>query len=148
MRKWWAKIWKLSDWKHPFVHTNLCRNFFVSNQVASKKPNYCNKLTTVNMMKYRLSIQLFKIYNVYSSMTLLFDYLAPLQNDTIVMSQCMQFILGDKGEATCLIREYLWLKERGRERGNRALTLGQNMDTQTLLRFAHIHTEGAAYCLY
>ena len=33
-------------------------------------------------------------------MTLLFYYLAPLQNDTDVMSRCMQFIFGDKGEAT------------------------------------------------
>ena len=49
-------------------------------------------------------------------MTLFFYYLAPLQNDTVVTSQCMQFTFGDKGEATFLIRvSYLWLKERGRE---------------------------------
>ena len=40
-----------------------------------------------------------------SSMTLLFYYLAPLQNNNIVTSQCMQFIFGDKGEAMCLMRE-------------------------------------------
>ena len=38
-------------------------------------------------------------------MTRLFYYLAPRQNDTVVTSQCMQFTLGDKGEANCLIRE-------------------------------------------
>ena len=32
-----------------------------------------------------------------SSMTLLFYYLAPLQNDTNVMLRCMQFIFWDKG---------------------------------------------------
>ena len=42
----------------------------------------------------------------YNSMNLLFYYLAPLQNDTNVTSQCMLFIFGDKGAATCLIREY------------------------------------------
>ena len=40
-----------------------------------------------------------------SIMTLLFYYLAPLQNCTDVTSLCMQFIFGDKGAATCLIRE-------------------------------------------
>ena len=38
-------------------------------------------------------------------MTLLFYYLAPLQNDTVVKSRCMQFNFGGKGEATCLIRK-------------------------------------------
>ena len=40
-----------------------------------------------------------------SSMTLLFYFLAPLQNYTDVTSWCMQFIFGDKGAATCLIRK-------------------------------------------
>ena len=40
-----------------------------------------------------------------SSINLLFYYLAPLQNYTYVTSQCTQFIFGDKGAATCLIRE-------------------------------------------
>ena len=31
-----------------------------------------------------------------SSMTLLFYYLAPLQNDAVVTSRCIQFNLGDK----------------------------------------------------
>ena len=43
---------------------------------------------------------------------------------------------------------YLWLKERGRERGNRASALGRNMDTQGLLCFAHIQTECAAYSTF
>ena len=51
-----------------------------------------------------------------SSMTLLFYYLAPLQNDTDMTSRCMQFIFGDKGEVP-----YLWLKERGRERGKKSI---------------------------
>ena len=40
-----------------------------------------------------------------SSMTLLFYYLAPLQNDTVLTSQCIHFNFWDKGEANCLIRE-------------------------------------------
>ena len=36
-----------------------------------------------------------------SSMLLLFYYLAPLQNDAVVMSGCMQFTFGDKGEFIC-----------------------------------------------
>ena len=51
------------------------------------------------------TLMLLGLNKVNSSMTLLFYYLAPLQNDTIVMSLCMQFNFGDKGEATYLIRE-------------------------------------------
>ena len=54
---------------------------------------------------------------LYGSMTLLFYFLAPLQNDTIVTSWCMQFNFGDKGEATCLIRECpscVWKRRDGR----------------------------------
>ena len=32
--------------------------------------------------------------------------------------------------------------------GNRALSLRRNMDTQGLVRFAHIQTEGAAYSTF
>ena len=65
-----------------------------------------------------------------SSMTLLFYYWAPLQNDTVVKSRCMQFIFWDKGAATYLIRECpdLWLKKKGRQRGKRASVLGRNME--------------------
>ena len=38
-----------------------------------------------------------KIWSSDSSKTLLFYYLAPLQNKTIVTSRCMQFNFGDKG---------------------------------------------------
>ena len=57
-----------------------------------------------------------------SSMTLLFYYLALLQNDTDVTSQCMQFIFGDKGPATCLNRECPtcdW--KRGEGKGKKSL---------------------------
>ena len=54
-----------------------------------------------------------------SSMTLLFYYLAPLQNDTDVTSRCMQFILGDKGETNveiqiCMTDRYRGTKVKGR----------------------------------
>ena len=42
-----------------------------------------------------------------SSITLLFKYLAPLPIHCLVTSRCMQFIFGDKREATYLIRECL-----------------------------------------
>ena len=51
------------------------------------------------------------------SMTRLFKYLAPLPIHCLVTSRCMQFIFGDKGEATCLIRECPtcdWKREEGR----------------------------------
>ena len=37
-------------------------------------------------------------------MTLLSIYLAPLQSDCLVMSRCMQFTFGDKGELRCTFR--------------------------------------------
>ena len=43
---------------------------------------------------------------------------------------------------------YLWLKERGRERGIWALALGWNMDTQGIFCFACRQTEGAAYSTF
>ena len=51
-------------------------------------------------------------------MTLLFLYLAPLPIHCKVTSRCMQFIFGDKGEATCLIRECPicdWKRGEGRK---------------------------------
>ena len=77
-----------------------------------------------------------------SSMLMLFQYLAPLQNDRLVMSQCMQFTFEDKREV------YLWLKKRVCKREKRASALGWNMDMQTLIRFALIQTEGAAYSTF
>ena len=58
-----------------------------------------------------------------SSILMLFYYSAPLQNDndTIVMSQCMQFILGDKRDI-----HQLWLKKKGGERGKQTSALGWN----------------------
>ena len=35
-------------------------------------------------------------------MTLLFFYLAPLQNDAVLTSRCVQFTFGDKGEVYLL----------------------------------------------
>ena len=50
------------------------------------------------------------------------------------MSRCVQFILGDKGKATCLIRECLWLEKRGRERGKGASARGWNMQNESRWR--------------
>ena len=43
---------------------------------------------------------------------------------------------------------YLWLKDRGREKGIWALAIGWNMDLQGIFRFARIQTEGAAYSTF
>ena len=77
---------------------------------------------------------------------MLFYYFAPLQNDTIVMSYCMQFILGDKREVHLLNDSVLPVTEKERRReGKVALALAWNMDTEIIIQFAHIQTEGAAY---
>ena len=58
----------------------------------------------------------------------------------------MQFILLDKGEVYLLDESVLPVTEKkGGERGKVALALGWNMDTQFIIQFAHIQTEGAAY---
>ena len=43
---------------------------------------------------------------------MLFYYLAPLQNESIVMSQCMQFTFGDEGEVYLLDESALRLTEK------------------------------------
>ena len=43
---------------------------------------------------------------------------------------------------------YLWLKKKRGERGKEASALGWNMDTQIIIHFAHIQTEGAAYSTF
>ena len=52
-----------------------------------------------------------------SSILMLCYYLAPLQNDAIVTSRCMQFTFGDKGEVNLLDESALLVtgKERRRE---------------------------------
>ena len=45
-------------------------------------------------------------------MTLLFYYLAPLQNDAVVMSRCLQFTFGDKGEVYLLDESALPVTEK------------------------------------
>ena len=52
-----------------------------------------------------------------SSILMLFYYLAPLQNDTILTSQCMQFTFGDKEEVYLVYESVLPVtkKERRRE---------------------------------
>ena len=43
---------------------------------------------------------------------MLFYYLAPLQNDSIVTSRCMQFTFGDKGEVYLLDKSALPVPEK------------------------------------
>ena len=52
-----------------------------------------------------VSTSLFRLFHIsvcmsatFSSILILFYYLAPQQNDSIVMSRCMQFTFGDKRE--------------------------------------------------
>ena len=52
-----------------------------------------------------------------SSMTLLFYYLATLQNVTVVTSRCVQFTFGDKGVVTCQIRECPVTDKEGKREG-------------------------------
>ena len=61
-----------------------------------------------------------------SSILMLFYYLAPLQNDSIVMSRCMQFPFGDERERfSCWTRmSYLWLKKKVYESEKEASALG------------------------
>ena len=47
---------------------------------------------------------------------MLFYYLAPLQNDCVVTSQCMQFTFGDKGEVYLLDTSALPVTEKERRR--------------------------------
>ena len=62
---------------------------------------------------------------------LAFYYLAPLLNDTLVTSQCVQFTFGDKGDIKLLDESALPVTEKEIMR-KWALALGWNMDTQTL----------------
>ena len=49
-----------------------------------------------------------KIAKVLSSILMLFYYLAPLQNDSILTSQCVQFTCGVKGEVYLLDESALY----------------------------------------
>ena len=54
-----------------------------------------------------------KLFSLASCMTLLFYYLrAPLQNDAVVTSGCMQFTLGDKREVYLLDESVLPVTEK------------------------------------
>ena len=56
---------------------------------------------------------------------MLFYYLAPLQNDCIMMSQFMQFTFGDKREVYLLDEIVLpVIEKKGGERGKDASALG------------------------
>ena len=68
-----------------------------------------------------LSLKFTTRQNNLSSMTLLFYYLAPLQNDTDVTSRCMQFIFGDMWEATYLIREWPVTEREGKGEGKKSI---------------------------
>ena len=53
---------------------------------------------------------------------MLLYYLAPLQNDTIVMSRCVQLSFGDKGEVYLLDESVLPVTEKeGRREGTRSI---------------------------
>ena len=53
-------------------------------------------------------------------MTLLFYYLAPLQNEALLTSQCMQFTFGDKGEVYLLNETALpVMKKESKQEGKR-----------------------------
>ena len=65
------------------------------------------------------------------SILMLFYYLAPLQNDSIVMSQCMQFTFGDKGEVYLLDETK---KERRRE-GKRSIDPRKKYGHTNLISF-------------
>ena len=67
-----------------------------------------------------------------SSILMLFYYLTPLKNDSILMSRCMQFTLGDEREVYLLDESALPVpKKKVCKRGKEALAIGRNMDTQT-----------------
>ena len=77
---------------------------------------------------------------------MLFYYLAPLQNDSIVTSRCMQFTFGDKREVYLLDESDLpKTKKKVSKREKGASALGWNMDMQLLVHFALIQTNGSAY---
>ena len=58
-------------------------------------------------------------------------------------------LLGTRERFTCWTRvSYLWLEKKGGERGKTASAQGWNMDTQIIIEFAHIQTEGAAYSTF
>ena len=57
---------------------------------------------------------------MFSSILMLFYYLAPLQNDSIVTSQCTQFTFGDKGEVYRFDESALTEKESVQE-GKRSI---------------------------
>ena len=105
---------------------------FVSQQLffeltSSTSPNIenfaCNNSVFTNRKRCLLVRQVPQgLFHTGSSITQLFYYLAPLQNDTDVTSRCMQLIFGDKGAATCLIRECPicdW--KRGEGRGEKSI---------------------------
>ena len=86
-------------------------------------------------------------------MTLLFYYLAPLQNDTDMTSRCMQFIFGDKGAATFLERLFYCseilppfssesalpvTEKEGKGEGKKSIGSWTKLDMQTLVHFAHM----------
>ena len=55
----------------------------------------------------------------------------------------MQFTFGDKGEVYLLDESVLPVTQKKKgERGKVASALGLNMDTQIIIQFAHIQTEG------
>ena len=82
-----------------------------------------------------------------SSILMLFYYLASLQNDSMVTSQCMQFTFGDKGEVYLLDESALPVnvKERRRE-GKRSM--GRRMKNgHANLKSFFPHTNGR-FCVF
>ena len=75
-----------------------------------------------------------------SSMTLLFYYLAPLQNDTVVTSQCMQFTFRDKGAAWSACD---WKRKEGR--GKKSISPGTKYVTPVPVNYAKVINFGYSH---
>ena len=66
-----------------------------------------------------LATSCYTIGKGYSSILILFYYLAPLQNDSIMTSLCMQFTFEDKREVYLLDESVLPVTEKERRRGKK-----------------------------
>ena len=73
-------------------------------------------------------------------MTLLFYYLAPLQNDTVVTSQCMQFTFRDKGAAWSACD---WKRKEGR--GKKSISPGTKYVTPVPVNYAKVINFGYSH---
>ena len=92
--------------KHDFLRLYVCRFL-------------CFCVFTFCFLKYQHQSAKSNGYEV-SSILMLFYYLVPLQNDSIVMSWCVQFTFGDKREVCLLgksalpvsIKESMWERKK------------------------------------